>query len=192
MSDTETIPTAADAAKKKMVSKRVVLNAQGVEQDDWIDAYGFSYTSLAENFELAVKFDELPDEVVRALAAFGGLTLAGNTTNTVRNGDNKGAAATEKEALVAWLENLKAGNWTSPRGEVEAGLGSLAEAYVAAMAKEGATLELDATLGKLKEADKDKRKAIRTDPRVKAELTRIIAERAATKAAAAAGPIAAL
>lgn len=185
MSDEQnTSAVAAAEPSKKKVSDRFVLNAQGAVQDEWADAHGFSYKSIPENYELKVMFDDLPKEIVYGLAAFGGLTLAGNTTNTVRNDKNtpdedKG---TEKDALMAWYENLKAGNWTSPRGEVEAGLGSLAEAYSAAFAKEGVTISPADALVKLKEADKDKRAALRKHPQVKAELTRIIAERAAAKA----------
>lgn len=180
-------PVVPAKAKKQAVSEREVLDAAGAVQEDWIDAYGFSYKSLGEDFTLKVMFEDLGDPVIRVLAAFGGLTLAGNTTNTVRNGDNKGGAETERDALVAWLENLKAGNWTSPRGEVEAGLGSLAEAYTAAMAKEGVRLAVEDVLAKLKAADKDKRAVIRKDSRVKAELTRLIAERAKAKASATEG-----
>ena len=127
-------------------------------------------------------FDELADPVVRALAAFGGLTLAGNVTNTVRNGENKGGAETEKEALLAWIENLKAGNWLSAKGDMEAGIGLLAEAYTRAMVKDGKSMTVESALEKLKAADKEKRKATRANPKVKAALTAIIAERAAAKA----------
>ena len=171
--------------KKKKVSERIVLDAEGQPQDSWLDARGFAYKSIAEAYEAIVMFDELPDPVFRGLAAFGGLTLAGNTTNTVRNDPNKPDDASEKDALIAWIENLKAGNWTSPRGEVEAGLGLLAEAYAAAMTKLGKTLSVEDALAKLKEADKDKRKAVRSHSGVKVELTAILAERAKKNAAAA-------
>jgi len=174
---------ATDAAKKQAVSKRDVLNASGAPQDEWIGAEGFAYTILKNAFELKVMFNELPDAVRNALAAFGGLTLAGNTTNTVRNGVLKGTdtSEAEKEALVAWLENLKAGNWTTPRGEVQAGLNTLAEAYVRAKAAEGVTLELEATLEKLKAASEELRGSIRKSTPVKAALAAIAAERAAAR-----------
>ena len=180
------------APKSKAVSKREVLNEKGELQDDWIGAGGFRYTVLDGGFELNVMWDELPVESQQALMAFGGLTLAGNTTNTVRNGENKGEAASEKDALLALIENLKAGNWTSPRGEVEAGVGLLAEAYVAAMGKTGVVLDAVDVAAKLKAADKDKRKAVRSDPRVALELKNIIASRAAAKAATATGDIVSL
>lgn len=188
VTDTPDTPAVAEAKKRK-VSDRVILDGDMKPQDDWADAKGFSYKSLAEDYELMVMFEELPDEIQRGLMAFGGLTLAGNVTNTVRNGENKGGAATEKEALIAWIDNLKAGNWTSPRGEVEAGLGALAEAYARAMAKIGKEITAEVALEKLKAADKDKRAAVRKDPQVKAELTQIIAERAAAKAKDQAGEL---
>ena len=185
-------PVAAAPVKSKAVSKREVLNEKGELQDDWIGAGGFRYTVLDGGFELNVMWDELPVESQQALMAFGGLTLAGNTTNTVRNGENKGDATSEKDALLALIENLKAGNWTSPRGEVEAGVGLLAEAYVAAMGKTGVVLDAVDVAAKLKAADKDKRKAVRSDPRVALELKNIIASRAAAKAATATGDIVSL
>ena len=185
-------PIAVAAVKSKAVSKREVLNEKGELQDDWIGAGGFRYTVLDGGFELNVMWDELPVESQQALMAFGGLTLAGNTTNTVRNGENKGDATSEKDALLALIENLKAGNWTSPRGEVEAGVGLLAEAYVAAMGKTGVVLDAVDVAAKLKAADKDKRKAVRSDPRVALELKTIIASRAAAKAATATGDIVSL
>ena len=192
--DTEVsiVPAPTTQAKSTAVSKREVLGSDKTPQDDWIDAHGFKYTVLGNGFELSASFDELPDEVMRGLAAFGGLTLAGNVTNTVRNGEIKGTPDEEQAALLAWIENLKAGNWTSPRGEIEAGVGLLAEAYVAAMAKAGTVLDLVATNTKLKAADKDKRKAVRSDPRVKLELNNILATRAAAKAASATGEIVSL
>lgn len=184
--------TTADTAteKKRAVSKREILDAARAPQDDWAGAAGFRYTSLAEEFALDVMFDELPDEIVRGLAAFGGLTLAGNVTNTVRNGERKGdGPATEAEALRAWLENLKSGNWTSPRGEVEAGVGLLAEAVVRAYGKEGKAVSLDDATAAIKAADKDKKAAIRKNPAVKLAMLEIQTERAAKKAAEAGGSI---
>lgn len=176
--------------KKRAVSKREVLDSARAPQDDWAGAAGFRYTSLAEDFALDVMFDELPDEIVRGLAAFGGLTLAGNVTNTVRNGERKGdGPATEAEALRAWLENLKSGNWTSPRGEVEAGVGLLAEAVVRAYSKEGKDVSLEQATAAIKAADKDKKAAIRKNPAVKLAMLEIQTERAAKKAAEAGGSI---
>lgn len=170
-------------SKKRKVSERSVLDAEGKVQDSWLDAYGFGYKSLAEDFDLKVMFTDIPDAVMRGLAAFGGVTLAGNTTNTVRNNPDKPDDSTEKEALVAWVENLKAGNWTSPRGEVEAGINLLAEAYSRAMSKSGKELTVESALEKLKAADKEKRKEVRNHSAVKVELTAIMAERAKAKAA---------
>lgn len=182
MADTE-IET---AEKKRAVSKREILAADGSVQDDWAGAAGIRYTSLAEDFPLDVMFDELPEEIVRGLAAFGGLTLAGNVTNSVRNGERKGdGAATEKEALLAWLENLKAGNWTSPRGEVEAGIGLLAEAVQRSLAKKGQDVAIETVTEKIKAMDKDTKAKVKKDPGVKLAMLEIQTERAAKKAAAA-------
>ena len=182
--ENETAAANSEKAPRNQVSKREVLDAQGSPQDEWIDAYGFSYTSLTENYEARLMFEELPDAVVRALAAFGGLTLAGNTTNTVRNGKSKGDA-TEKSELIAWIENLKAGNWSNPRGEVEAGLSMLSQAYAVVMEKAGAPITPEIAMEKLKAATKEKRAEVRKHPQVKAELARMIAERAAQNAAGA-------
>lgn len=172
--------------KKRAVSKREILAADGSVQDDWAGAAGIRYTSLADDFALDVMFDELPEEIVRGLAAFGGLTLAGNVTNTVRNGERKGdGPSTEREALVAWLENLKSGNWTSPRGEVEAGVGLLAEAVQRAYAKEGRDVAIETITEKLKAMSKEDKAAVRKKDAVKLAILEIQTERAAKKAAAA-------
>lgn len=173
-------------SKKRAVSKREILAADGSIQDDWAGAAGIRYTSLADDFALDVMFDELPEEIVRGLAAFGGLTLAGNVTNTVRNGERKGdGPSTEREALVAWLENLKSGNWTSPRGEVEAGVGLLAEAVQRAYAKEGRDVAIETITEKLKAMSKEDKAAVRKKDAVKLAILEIQTERAAKKAAAA-------
>lgn len=186
--ETPAAEAATAAEKKRAVSKREVLDAAKAPQDDWTGAAGFRYTSLADDFAVDVMFDELPDEIVRGLAAFGGLTLAGNVTNTVRNGERKGdGPATEREALTAWLENLKAGNWTSPRGEVEAGTGLLAEAVQAAYAKKGKIVDLEVIKDKIKGLDKDGKATLRKDPGVKLAMLEIQTARAAKKAAEAAG-----
>jgi hypothetical protein len=190
-----------DESKRIAVSKREYINEDGTEAETPMDCAGFAYTILngknnvneGEIFKLVRLYDDVGEAERRAFYAFAGFTLAGNVTNQVRNGTAKAnGPATEHDALTAWLENLDAGNWTSPRGELTAGLGSLAEAYVQAMAKEGVELNESETLEKLKAADADKRKAVRNDPRVRAVLTQIIAAKAAAKAAEAAGPIVAL
>ena len=186
MSDDNTTPETE--GKKRAVSKREILAADGSVQDDWAGAAGIRYTSLADDFALDVMFDDLPPEIVYGLAAFGGLTLAGNVTNTVRNGERKGdGPSTEKEALLAWLENLKSGNWTSPRGEVEAGVGLLAEAVQRAYAKEGKSVDIETITAKLKSMSKEDKAAVRKKDAVKLAILEIQTERAAKKAAASGG-----
>ena len=87
---TAATPATTADAKRLQVSKREVLDAAGAPQDEWIGGEGFSYTSLTENFTIKVMKKDLPATSWDALAVFGGLTLAGNTTNTVRNGKSKG------------------------------------------------------------------------------------------------------
>jgi hypothetical protein len=184
MADNET----ETAEKKRAVSKREILAADGSTQDDWAGAAGIRYTSLAEDFPLDVMFDDLPEEIVRGLAAFGGLTLAGNVTNSVRNGERKGEGpATEREALLAWLENLRAGNWTSPRGEVEAGIGLLAESVQRMLEKSGKSVELETITEKIKGMSKEDKAKLKKDGKVKLAMLEIQTERAAKKVAAAEG-----
>lgn len=182
MADNET----ETAEKKRAVSKREILGTDGAAQDDWAGAAGIRYTSLAEDFPLTVMFDELPEDIVRGLAAFGGLTLAGNVTNSVRNGERKGEGpSTEKEALLAWLENLKAGNWTSPRGEVEAGIGLLAESVQRMLEKQGKQVDIEIITTRLKGLSKEDKAKTRKDPKVKLAMLEIQTERAAKKVASA-------
>lgn len=186
----ETVATEASATEKKKTakSKREVLSADGSAQDEWAGAAGIRYTSLSDNFPLEIMFDQLPSEIVAGLTAFGALTLAGNVTNSVRNSERKGdGPATESEALTAWLDQLRAGNWTSERGEVEAGVGLLAEASQRAYAKKGKTIELELIAEKIKGLDKAGKAALRKDPNIKLAMLEIQTERAAKKLAEATG-----
>ena len=65
--------TATKEPSKRAVSKREILDSAGKEQDDWAGASGFRYTTLSDGFAATVMFDDLPDEIVKGLAAFGGL-----------------------------------------------------------------------------------------------------------------------
>lgn len=179
----EATVTAATETKRPTVSERIVLDAEGKAQDGWIGAKGITYKSLTGNFDATIMFADLPVESYEALAAFGALTAAGNVTNTVRNGKAKGDA-TEKSALEEWLQNLKEGNWTSARGDVEAGLNLLATAFQAALAKDNVTMSDEQVREQLKSMTKEERADVRKHPAVKVEITRIAAEKAAANAAA--------
>lgn len=185
---TETV----ERKRKSKVSTREVLGADGKPQDEYIGAAGASYEVISEGYTARVMFEELADEVRDGLAAFGWLTLAGNVTNAVRNGENRSGVASEKEALEAWLENLKNGDWSKPTGEFEAGLQLLAEGYVRARVEAGSPIELEEALSKLKAADKDKRKAVRNDPFVSKAIAQIQLERKVERAKAASGGVVAL
>lgn len=193
---------AAPAAekKRKAVSERIVLDAKGEEADTYSGAFGGRYKSLSEEGTIAEIYfkpldenmpegvDVLAPEMVYALAAFGWLTLAGNVTNTIRNGTPKAdGPQTEKEALEAWLADLHAGNWTKASGEVEPGMGLLAEAVARTLSdndkKDRTSPEAVAKVkGWLEGLDKDARKKWRNDLRVKRHQSAITAERNAKRA----------
>lgn len=179
-----TVPAKKTKAK---ASEREVLGADGKPQDEYIGAKGFSYKSLSDDYTLAIQFDDLPEEVVLGLAAFGGLTLAGNVTNAVRNGENKSGISSEREALEMWIANLREGNWSKPTGELEAGIHLLAEGFVRANAKAGREVNFDDVFAKLKAADKAKRKEVRNDSHVSVAIAEIQLERKAAKAKEAVG-----
>lgn len=186
MADENETADVAETAKpkKQAASKREILDSSGAVQDDWTGAAGIRYTSLADEFPLTVMFDDLPAEIQTGLMAFGALTLAGNVTNSVRNGDRKSdGPQTEKEALLAWLDNLKSGNWTSPRGEVEAGIGLLAEAIQRDRRKQGREISIEDITAKLKTLSKDEKAAVRKEQGVKVAMLEIQLERAAKRAA---------
>ncbi len=189
--ETEAAPVPAKDKRAK-VSNRIVLDKDGEEADSYIDSYGFKYESLSEPGTLlevlfkslaegkrgAVEgFDPsaeqlLPLESIYALAAFGGLTLAGNVTNTIRNGEPKAdGPQTEREALEQWIADLMAGNWTKATGEIEPGLGLLAQAVARTLSendKKDRTADEAVTKVKdwLTSLDKDARKKWRADVRV--------------------------
>ena len=182
MSDTAS--TAAESSRGK-VSNRIYIDAQGQEVDSPVEALGAKYESLTEAGAAAVALFEgegenvLPKEAVYGLAAFGFLTLAGNQTNTVRNGDPKeGQPQTEKEALDRFLANLLAGNWTSARGETEPGITLLAEAIARAkQAEDGKERQVKDVAEWLKGQDKEFKKKLRARPAIKKMILAIQTER---------------
>jgi hypothetical protein len=202
--NTESAPAPASEAakpKKQKVSDRIVLDASGEEADTYVGATGILYKSVSEpGTEARIYFktptaglpdgvSPLPQDMIEALAAFGALTLAGNVTNVIRNGTPKAdGPQTEKEALDAWLADLYAGNWTKASGEVEPGLGLLAEAVARTLSdndkKDRTSPE---SIAKVKDwlagLDKDARKKWRGDLRVKRHQTAIQNERATKNAA---------
>lgn len=205
--DGGSVPDAEPGEKKRgKVSNRIVLGPDREEADSYMGAYGAKYESLSEPGAIAeVLFKPLasnardndkllPEEAIFALAAFGFTTLAGNVTNTIRNGTVKtGGPTTEKEALDEWLAELFAGNWTKTSGEVEPGLGLLAEAVARTLSdndrKDRSSPE---SIAKVKDwlagLDKDARKTWRNDLRVKRHQAAIQAERAAKRLESAATP----
>jgi hypothetical protein len=204
---TEAAATADAAAtakpKKQKVSERIVLGADNTESDTYVGATGALYKSVSEKGADAVVYFKmptsglpegaeppklLPTEMVEALAAFGFLTLAGNVTNVIRNGTPKAdGPQTEADALAAWLEDLFAGNWTKASGEVEPGMGLLAEAVARTLSdndkKDRTSPE---AIAKVKDwlagLDKEARAKWRGDLRVKRHQTAIHNERAAKRA----------
>lgn len=209
-SDTNVVTSETETAKptRDTVSKREYIGADRAEVDSPLEAHGFRYTVLAAaknrnagkvsahdlmftDFGLTEEEVASIPEQIRGLAAFGAGTLAGNATNTVRNGTVKAdGPQTEDEALIGWWNNLREGNWTSPRGEVEAGVSQAAEAYYRALQTKGVTafadgtaLSLEEVLVRYKAADKDKRKAIRADDGYKLALAQIQLERAQKRVA---------
>lgn len=195
----ETAPAAtAEKKKKAKVSDRFWIDAEGKETNEVDNVVGFKYVSVSEPGALAeARFTgdgALPTSVIYGLAAFGGLTLAGNVTNTIRNGEPKAdGPQTEKEALEIWIKELLEGNWTRPTGEVDPGLGLLAQAVarhfdeVKPLPDGAKRVGNDENMAKvmdwLKGLDKDARKGWRADPKVNAHLKRIQLEKAEANAA---------
>lgn len=174
---------------REVKSKREILDSAGQPQKDWLDAGGVKYTSLTDDFSVTLMFSEgdhdfpvLPDAVVRAYAAFGGLTHLGNITNTVRNG-LKSNFASEREALEAAVADLLEGNWTSQRGETEAGPTLLLQALVRVKDRADGKVRGEAEIKALGDwlsaqdiAEGDARKKAAADRRKTAKAVRGVAE----------------
>lgn len=198
---TDSAPDAPAKEKKKAVSKRIVLGPDRAESDTWTGAYGLRYESLSEPGAVAelifrpftsngTENDKgLPEEMIYALAAFGGLTLAGNVTNVIRNGTPKAdGPQTEREALEQWVADLMDGNWTKTSGEVEPGMGELAEAVARTLSDNDKKDRTSAeSIAKVKDwlagLDKDARAKWRGDLRVKRHQAAIRKEKADARAA---------
>jgi len=188
---TDETTSEATATKRGKVSDRIYLLADGSEADSPIEAKGAKYVSMTEpGAEVEAYFEGdgpnvLPVEAIHGLAAFGFLTLAGNQTNTVRNGDVKeGGPQTEKEALDKFIGNLLAGNWTSVRGETEPGITLLAEAVARAKkAEDGKDREVRAVAEWLKTQDKEFKKKLRQRTVIKRAILDIQREKLGDKGA---------
>lgn len=197
--ETTTTVTATDVKGKKASDRKYLDADLKTEAESPIGCAGFSYKSMPEGWEKSFEWSDFNNgqavsipPIVAGFAAFGALTLVGNQTNRVRNGQVKdGGPSTELEAVEQWLENVKAGNWVTAGGEVEAGSAKLAEAHLRLLqaagtvtAKDGTAIDLDYVKASHKAKTKEERKALRADSRIKVEMAKIDLERAQAKAGA--------
>lgn len=185
--DTTAANNVADAEKpgRKKASDRMYLDAKGEEADSPIGCSGFSYKSVPEGWTKTFTWDDFDDPQIKGLAAFGALTLIGNQTNRVRNGQVKeGGPTTELEAVDQWLENLQQGNWVTAGGDVEAGVNLLARAFVEAYPELPVVQQgIDAVKAKLQSVSKEALKKYRADARINVAINTFKLQAAKDKAA---------
>lgn len=112
MSD-ETQATASAESKRKQVSKRAYLLANGQEADTIESAAGARYTLLAPsgNKDFDSQFGE-PGQFSTMCAIFGFHTKVGNVANTVLNDkDEPGSPDDAAAAINEFIAAAKAGTW---------------------------------------------------------------------------------
>lgn len=135
MSDTSQATTAPAApAKKQAVAVREWIDENGkpVETGKEAQAVGFRYISLVA--AKAAKPDYNPEsddppagsffdyacgeagQAITMLAIFGGLTLAGNVANSLKNGDKGDATANPIPAISERFAEIDKGIWTDRTG----------------------------------------------------------------------------
>lgn len=193
MTDEASTTTSAAAKERKKgekASDRTYLASDGTEAESPLGCAGVSYKSNVEGWTKTFMFDQLKEEELKGFAAFGLLTLVGNQTNRVRNGQVKDdGPQTEEAAVDSWFENIQSGNWVTAGGEVEAGAALLAEAHLRILQADGVIehngvpVDLDYVKERHKAKTKDERAAMRKDLRFKAEMDKIKAEKSAAKLA---------
>src|SRR5687768_6211814 len=134
MIDVQDTTASPVATKETKISNREFIGPDGKEVENPMEATGARYTFILDDGgSVEAQVDDLiangHKDIVCAFFGGGLHVYAGNIANRIRNGQVKAdGPQTVKEALAAWWENLMAGNWTLPRGEVVAGVGLLAEA----------------------------------------------------------------
>lgn len=168
----ESAPAAADAeseSKRKQVSKRDYLKADGTVADKIEESAGARYTLLdtAGNHD----FDELfgdPGKFETMCAIFGFHTKVGNVANTVLNDkDDPGTPTDAAQAIREFIAAAKAGTWAERSGGVAVRIDKdkLAGAIVSVAESKGKTADYQKIRDKL-ESDPQYVRAARQVPEV--------------------------
>jgi len=112
----ETTEAATDTGKRKAVSKRAYLLADGTEADKIEEAAGARYSLIGGK-----SFDEMfsNDKLKTMFAIFGFHTKIGNVANTVLNDkDEPGDVNAAGAAIAEFIEQAAAGVWAERTGGV--------------------------------------------------------------------------
>lgn len=159
----------ADTGKRKAVSKRDYLDADGEPCDKIEEASGARYTLLGDG---GASFDEQfgePGAFTTMCGIFGFHTKIGNVANTVLNDkSDPGTPADAAEAISAFIESAKTDKvWAERTGGVGIQINkeALAGAVVDVAGKAGKTLDYSKVFEKL-ESDKAYLKLVRQVPAI--------------------------
>lgn len=164
----ETETGSDDSSKRKQVSKRTYVGADGAEVDKIEDATGACYTLLGDEGESFTEQFGKAGEFVTMNAIFGFHTKAGNVANTVLNDkQNPGTMADAAAEIADWIEKAKAGVWAERTGGVGAKIDkdALAGAVVDAVEADGGTIAYDKVRERL-ESDEKYLRLVRQVPAV--------------------------
>lgn len=178
-------------ATRKTRSKRLALDAKGEDTNDLTQAVTGVYQYLEPDpadAEKQIVVDEVryepetDDPTTRALAIFGFHTHCGNWINKAVNTDGL-EGDDVKERLDEYRQMLAEGGWTNRKGEAEAG----AAIFIKAFARLQGVDEDRIKTAWNESWDDEAKEAVKGDPKIKAIVAEIRAERAAERASKAEG-----
>lgn len=183
VSTPSTVSTADD--KKRQSSKSLYVNASGeTSRSPTPDTaiVRFLFEGIPEPVDLTLA--DLPDDITHLAICQGVNIKLQRSYNTA-----KGNVSQMRDECEATRDNLLGGIWTSER---EGGLriGDLADAIASVLKDEGQSVD-EARMASIREklVDEKQRDKAKASTKVQAHLTRILAEKATARAAAAAGSV---
>lgn len=175
MANTDVSTAAAKKAKREQVTDREYIGDDNQPVKDPREATGFYIKHLRTGTEIVRQVEQFSPGVIRAAALFGLVTVATNAMGGLSADD-------AEDALLARIETLDNGEWTSRTGATGPRISMLADALVAAKAADGEEISVADATAYLKSLSDAERKDLSEVAEVKAEYSALRAKAAAERA----------